>query len=367
VFERRCAWNCKLKDTDASKLLEEELKCALAAQFHNFQQIKTNLVTTINSSDMPIEDKINEIQQLSSEITDIESKLSGFKFQAHLLSNTEAGENQSIEEQITDVKRNIVSEIKSLDSLHISITATQNEMNEIDNYIQEKARFLKLQCPVADDAGSFELESIKVLLSEIASWKLCVTSLTSKIQMIKEKPCDFEVKKLLQELDIIEENHTALLTDAELFLEERKEYFDRLQNIDDICELANIWLETKSKETLSLIEFHPLKSNGMANQIAQLQRIFNDIKEYEDDTILKVKELTKLNQNNIISEDLDELKESFVNLKEIILKNIKSLNETFEKRKVFEKSLEHCSDCFIISVKVSYVASFSLMSSRNLS
>ena len=39
------------------------------------------------------------------------------------------------------------------------------------------------------------------------------------------------------------------------------------------------------------------------------KRIFNDIKEYEDDTILKAKELTKLSSYEIESEDLDDLKE----------------------------------------------------------
>ena len=86
-------------------------------------------------------------------------------------SSTEAGGNQVIDKQITELKKNIVSELKILDSLHLSISTTQAEMNEIDNYIQEKAQFLKQQCPVADDVGSLELQSIKVLLSEIASWK----------------------------------------------------------------------------------------------------------------------------------------------------------------------------------------------------
>ena len=67
-------------------------------------------------------------------------------------------------------------------------------------------------------------------------------------------------------------------------------------------------------------------------------------KEYEDETILKSKELTKLGSYEIESEDIDDLKESLVNLKEIVLKNIRSLNEVFEDRKYFRKSLERCVD-----------------------
>ena len=140
-----------------------------------------------------------------------------------------------------------------------------------------------------------------------------------------------------------EKNHQQLLTVTQRLHGEKTEYFERLRKIDDICEMSNIWLETKSKETLNLIKHHPLKSNGIKNLTAQLQRVFNDIKEFEDDTILKSKELTNLNQQIIECEDLDDLKESFVNLKEIVLKNIKSLGDIFEERKSFERSLEHCS------------------------
>ena len=56
------------------------------------------------------------------------------------------------------------------------------------------------------------------------------------------------------------------------------------------------------------------------------------------------KELSKLNKHTIENEDLDDLKDAFVNLKEIVLKNIRSLNEVFEERKCFEKSLDHCVD-----------------------
>ena len=71
----------------------------------------------------------------------------------------------------------------------------------------------------------------------------------------------------------------------------------------------------------------------------KVQRVFNEIKDYEDDTSAKTRETVSGE-----FEDLDELKDKFTRLKEIMIKNIENLGVEFESRKAFEFEMEQCSD-----------------------
>ena len=335
----------------------EEILCTLQGYIHELEENRKSITNIVHSDSSNIESKILLLKQAFSDATQIESKVKGVSSMSNLVAKNVSCEEQEEEEvkllkdrlyeTVVEINKSIDSEIKNLKSLDDIISNLKTEMNEVKEYINEKHLYFTKQSPVSeedDDEDNVELEQITVICSEIESWSLTVGSLKSQVTTLKAKPCKFEHANLEHDALKIEKDHEKLLSEAKLFLKTKTEYYDRLKKIDDLCELCNIWLETKSKETLNLIQYHSLKSNGMTTQIAQLQRIFNDIKEYEDDTILKAKELTKLGSYEIESEDLDDLKESLVNLKEIVLKNIRSLNDVFEDRTRFEKSLERCVD-----------------------
>jgi hypothetical protein len=335
--------------------LIEEIKFTLLGYIHELEEAKKNVSTIVHLNTSDIETKISSLNDLLHAVSQIESKTNSIKLMSNLVPKEVASQYEEeiqiaknqIEQSLNETRKLVSSEVTNLNASTEKINSLQTGIDDVKQYIGEKHSYFSTQSPVSEDdedEGAIELEPIKVLCSEIESWTLSIESLKSQVMSLKTKPCNFEYEHLMKEVGNIVKDHQSLLEEAQCFLKTKTEYYERLKKIDDLCELCNIWLETKSKETLNLIQHHSLKSNGLTTQIAQLQRIFNDIKEHEDDTVLKSKELAKLNTHIIESEDLDELKEAFVNLKEIVLKNIRSLNEVFEERKCFEKSLDHCVD-----------------------
>ena len=333
-------------------LLLEEISCSLQGYIHELDEAKRNIFAIVNSNKSDTETKIATINEVLINVSQIECKTKDINSMSNLVTKSAPMQHEDeiqkarsqIDDSSNEIRKLVSCEIKNLKSTIEIVGSLQREIDGVNNYTTEKHTFFTQESPVSDDEGSIELEPLRVLCSEIESWKLTIESLKGQIKSLQTKPCYFEYEQLLENITKVEKSHQMLTEEAKFFLKTKTEYYERLKKIDDLCELCNVWLETKSKETLNLIQHHSLKSNGMSTQIAQLQRIFNDIKEHEDDTVQKSKELTKLNKYTIESEDLDELKESFVNLKGIVLKNIKSLNEVFEERKSFEKSLEHCVD-----------------------
>ena len=330
----------------------EEVKCSMLGYTHELDEAKKDVFAIVHACDSDIETKVSSLNHIITTVSNIESKSKAINSMSSLMVNSISKQDEEdietakvqIQGHLNEVRKLINSETNSLNNVMANIVTLQTELDMVRVYTTEKRSYFENESPVSDEEGTIELEPLKVLCSEIESWKMTVDSLHTQISSLKARPCTFEYDRLMEDHSKVSKEHQLLLEEARSFLKTKTEYYDRLRKIDDLCELSNIWLETKSKETLNLIQYHSLKSNGMTAQISQLQRIFNDIKENEDDTAVKAKELTKLNKHTIESEDLDELKESFVNLKEIVLKNIRSLNDVFEERKEFEKSLEYCVD-----------------------
>jgi len=100
-----------------------------------------------------------------------------------------------------------------------------------------------------------------------------------------------------------------------------------------------VWIAAKSRETLSCLEHHPLKSSAIKSQIMQVQRVFNEIKDYEDEIAGKTRETISGE-----FEDLDDLKDKFTRLKEIMIKNIENLGLELEARKGFEFEVDQVTD-----------------------
>ena len=65
--------------------------------------------------------------------------------------------------------------------------------------------------------------------------------------------------------------HECLLSRATKVLDAKLAYLDNSREVDEWVEAAEVWIAAKSRETLSCLEHHPLKSSAIKSQIMQVQ------------------------------------------------------------------------------------------------
>ena len=258
--------------------------CTLQGYIHEIEETKTCVSTIVQSESSNIESKIISLKEVLSNASQIASKVKSVSSMTNLISKTNPCEQEEeltllkeqIDKGLMEINKSVDSEINNLRSIIEIVSNLQAEIDGVSEYIKKKHDYFDKQSPVSedDDEDNAELEQIRVICSEIESWALTIGSLKSQVNSVKTKPCQFEYENLEKDVLKIEKDHKKLLVEAQSFLKMKTEYYERLQKIDDLCELCNVWLETKSKETLNLIQYHSLKSNGMTTQIAQLQLAF---------------------------------------------------------------------------------------------
>ena len=89
-----------------------------------------------------------------------------------------------------------------------------------------------------------------------------------------------EEEQLASSVAAVIKLHECLLSRASKVLEAKLAYLDNSREVDEWVEAAEVWIAAKSRETLSCLEHHPLKSSAIKSQIMQVQSGLCNIKVY---------------------------------------------------------------------------------------
>ena len=217
----------------------EEVKCSMLGYTHELDEAKKDVFAIVHACDSNIETKLSSLNHILTTVSNTESKSKAINSMSSLMVNSISKQDEEdietakvqIQGHLHEVRKLINSETNSLNNVMANIVTLQTELDVVRVYTTEKRSYFENESPVSDEDGTIELEPLKVLCSEIESWKMTVDSLHTQITSLKARPCTFEYSGLMEDHSKVSKEHQLLLEEAQSFLKTKIEYYDRLRKI----------------------------------------------------------------------------------------------------------------------------------------